>query len=264
MIDCCADTEYSSPKASLIACSAMPVRMQQPCSISPTPPIVTRLRLADLLDEPFQRSEYYQQALTHRSAGADNNERLEYLGDSLLGFFITEWLFGRYPDFSEGDLTQLRAHLVRRDTLADIARELDLGSHLSLGAGELKTGGAQRVSILADALEALIGAMYLSRGLERARKLVMDLYRTRLDSIPSVDQLRDAKTKLQELLQSKGMSLPQYVLQKQARKSGDELFTVECVVEGCGEKFVVTSKSRRRAEQDAAELAFAYMSGQIA
>ena len=220
------------------------------------------MRLTDLLDEPFQRSEYFRQALTHRSAGANNNERLEYLGDSLLGFFITEWLFNHYPECSEGDLTQLRAHLVRRETLAEIGRDLDLGRYLLLGAGELKTGGAQRVSILADAVEALIGAMYLAQGLERARGLVMDLYQTKLDTIPSVDQLRDAKTKLQELLQSKGMGLPQYVLQKQVKKSGDDLFTVECVVQGCREKFVVTGKSRRRAEQGAAELAFAYMSDQ--
>ena len=220
------------------------------------------MHITDLLDEPFQSSDYFRQALTHRSAGAHNNERLEYLGDSLLGFFIAEWLFNRYPECSEGDLTKLRAHLVRRDTLADVARELDLGRHLSLGAGELKTGGAQRISILADALEALIGAMYLSEGLDRARKLVIDLYRTRLDKIPPVDQIKDAKTKLQELLQSKGLSLPQYVLQEQVRKSGDELFTVECIVQGCREQFVVTGKSRRRAEQDAAELAFTYMSGQ--
>lgn len=220
------------------------------------------MHITDLLDEPFQSSDYFRQALTHRSAGAHNNERLEYLGDSLLGFFIAEWLFNRYPECSEGDLTRLRAHLVRRDTLADVARELDLGRHLSLGAGELKTGGAQRISILADALEALIGAMYLSEGLDRARKLVIDLYRTRLDKIPPVDQIKDAKTKLQELLQSKGLSLPQYVLQEQVRKSGDELFTVECIVQGCREQFVVTGKSRRRAEQDAAELAFTYMSGQ--
>ena len=219
------------------------------------------MSFGDLLDETFQASEYYRQALTHRSAGADNNERLEYLGDSLLGFFITEWLFHRYPWHSEGDLTQLRAYLVRGETLAAIARELDLGEYLLLGAGELKTGGAQRVSILADAVEALIGAMYLSAGLDQARKLVMGLYRTRLESIPALDQLWDAKTKLQELLQSRGMSLPRYVLQKQSRRSGHDLFTIECVVEGCKEKFIVTGKSRRSAEQDAAELAYAYMSG---
>ena len=218
------------------------------------------MHLTDILDEPFRSSEYFHQALTHRSTGSHNNERLEYLGDALLGFLIAEWLFRRYTDYPEGDLTRLRAHLVRKDTLAEIARELDLGTYMSLGAGELKTGGAQRVSILADALEALIGAMYLAEGFGRARKLVMDLYRTRLDNIPSVEQLKDAKTKLQELLQSRGLDLPRYVLQEQFRKSGDELFTVKCIVQGCSEQFVVTGKSRRRAEQDAAELALTYVS----
>lgn len=220
------------------------------------------MQLTDILDEPFRGSDHFHQALTHRSAGAHNNERLEYLGDALLGFFIAEWLFLHYTDCPEGDLTRLRAHLVRQETLVEIARELELGKHLSLGAGELKSGGAQRESILANALEALIGAVYLSQGLDRARKLVMDLYSTRLEHIPSVEQLKDAKTKLQERLQSEGLDLPRYVLQKQVRKSGDELFTVECVVAGCREPFVATGKSRRLAEQDAARLALAYMSGQ--
>lgn len=220
------------------------------------------MQLTDILDESFRGSDHFHQALTHRSAGAHSNERLEYLGDALLGFFIAEWLFLHYTDCPEGDLTRLRAHLVRQATLVEIARELELGRHLSLGAGEIKSGGSQRDSILANALEALIGAVYLSQGLERARKLVMDLYGTRLERIPSVEQLKDAKTKLQELLQSEGLDLPRYVLQKQVRKSGDELFTVECIVAGCREPFVATGKSRRLAEQDAARLALAHVSGQ--
>ena len=219
------------------------------------------MQLTDILDEPFCGSDYFNQALTHRSAGAHNNERLEYLGDALLGFLIAEWLFVHYTDCPEGDLTRLRAHLVRKETLAEVAREWDLGKHLSLGAGELKTGGAQRGSILANALEALIGAVYLAQGLDRTRTLVMDLYSTRLERIPSVEQLTDAKTKLQERLQSEGLDLPRYVLQKQVRKSGDELFTVECIVAGCREPFVATGKSRRLAEQDAARLALAQVSG---
>ena len=165
------------------------------------------------------------------------------------------------PGIPKANLTRLRAHLVRNDTLAEIAREWDLGRHMSLGPGELKSGGAQQSSILAVALEALIAAMYLSQGLELARKLVMDLYSTRLERMPSVDELKDAKTKLQELLQSRGLDVPRYVLQEQVRKSGDELFTVECIVQGCREQFVVTGKSRRLAEQDAAQLALAYVSG---
>ena len=220
------------------------------------------MQLTDILDESFRGSDHFHQALTHRSAGAHNNERLEYLGDALLGFFIAEWLFLHYTDCPEGDLTRLRAHLVRQETLVEIARELELGKHLSLGAGELKSGGAQRDSILANALEALVGAVYLAQGLDRARKLVMDLYSTRLEHIPSVEQLKDAKTKLQERLQSEGLDLPRYVLRKQVRKSGDELFTVECIIAGCREPFVATGKSRRLAEQDAARLALAHVSGQ--
>lgn len=220
------------------------------------------MQLTDILDESFRNSDPFHQALTHRSAGAHNNERLEYLGDALLGFLIAEWLFLRYTDGSEGDLTRLRAHLVRKETLAGIAREWDLGKHMSLGAGELKTGGAPRDSILANALEALIGAVYLSQGLDRARTLVTDLYGTRLERIPSVEQLKDAKTRLQELLQSEGLGLPRYVLRKPVRKSGDELFTVECIVAGCREPFAATGKSRRLAEQDAARLALAHLSGQ--
>ena len=117
------------------------------------------MQLTDILDEPFRSSDHFHQALTHRSAGAHNNERLEYLGDALLGFFIAEWLFLHYTDCPEGDLTRLRAHLVRQETLVEIARELELGKHLSLGAGEIKSGGAQRDSILANALEALVGAV---------------------------------------------------------------------------------------------------------
>jgi len=220
------------------------------------------LSFVELLGERFLSSDYYRRAITHRSVSSKNNERLEYLGDSLLGFFIAEWLFKHYPDYSEGSLTRLRAHLVKKDTLAEIAREQNLGEHLVLGAGELKSGGFRRESILADAVEALIGAIYLSEGLEQARAFVMDLYRSRLDNIPTVDQLKDAKTRLQELLQSNGAALPEYVLQEQLRKSGDEVFTIECIIKGCKEQFVGTGKSRRRAEQDAAEQAFTYMSNQ--
>ncbi len=218
------------------------------------------MRLVQQLGERFLNSDYYRRALTHRSVSAQNNERLEYLGDSLLGFFIAEWLFKHYPTYTEGDLTRLRAHLVRKETLAVIARELNLGDNLVLGAGELKSGGVHRDSILADALEALIGAIYLSEGFELARTFVLNLYTTRLQNIPTVDQLKDAKTRLQELLQSNGVALPKYVLQDKCGQSGKETFTVECIIDGCKEKFIGSGKSRRIAEQDAAKQAFAYMS----
>lgn len=220
------------------------------------------MSIAELLGENFLSSDYHRQALTHRSVSAQNYERLEYLGDSFLGFIIAEWLFEHYPDNSEGDLTRIRAHLVKKDTLAEIAREHSLGDYLILGSGELKSGGVQRASILADALEALIGATYLSRGYEQARSFVLKIYSTRFEAIPTIEQLKDAKTRLQELLQSRGMELPTYSLRERIGKSGNETFTVECVVNGCSKDFIGSGKSLRRAEQQAAELAFTYITNE--
>lgn len=214
------------------------------------------MSIVELLGKNFQRSEYHRQALTHRSVSAHNYERLEYLGDSLLGFVIAEWLFDRYPNNPEGDLTRLRAHLVNKDTLAEIAREHNLGEYLILGAGELKSGGVQRSSILADALEALIGATYLSNGFDQACEFILELYKERFENIPSIDQLKDPKTRLQELLQSKGLALPNYLLKERVGKPGSETFTVECVVGGFTNNFIGVGKSLRRAEQQAAEHAY--------
>lgn len=220
------------------------------------------MSIAELLGENFLSSDYHRQALTHRSVSSQNYERLEYLGDSFLGFIIAEWLFEHYPNNSEGDLTRIRAHLVKKDTLAEIAREHSLGDYLILGSGELKSGGVQRASILADALEALIGATYLSRGYEQARSFVLKLYRKRFETIPTIKQLKDAKTRLQELLQSRGMELPTYSLRERTGRSGNETFTVECVVNGCSKDFIGSGKSLRRAEQQAAELAFTYITNE--
>lgn len=218
------------------------------------------MSLVELLGEEFLSSDECLRALTHRSVSSKNNERLEYLGDSLLGFFIADWLFVNFPSYPEGDLTRLRAHLVRKDTLAEIAREHDIGKHLVLGAGELKSGGLRRSSILADALEALIGAVFLSQGFEGACGFIENLYATQFENIPTVDQLKDAKTRLQELLQSDGGALPVYNVVDKQGKSGSETFSVQCVIENCQERFVGTGTSRRKAEQVAAELAFEYMS----
>ena len=218
--------------------------------------------LVKQLGEHFLSSDYCRRALTHRSVSAQNNERLEYLGDSLLGFFIAEWLFKQYPTYSEGDLTRLRAHLVRKETLAEVAREQNLSEHLVLGPGELKSGGLRRDSILADALEALIGAVYLSEGYEKGRMFVLSLYETRFQNIPAVEQLKDAKTRLQELLQSNGLALPNYVLHEKLGKAGNETFSIECLIDDCKEKYLGTGSSRRRAEQDAAEQAYTAMSKQ--
>ena len=220
------------------------------------------MSLVELLGKEFLSSEHCLRALTHRSVSSKNNERLEFLGDSLLGFFIAAWLFEHFPTYPEGDLTRIRAHLVKKDTLADIAREHDLGKHLVLGAGELKSGGVRRSSILADALEALIGAVYTSQGFEAACIFVERLYATRLDSIPTLEQLKDAKTRLQELLQSNGQELPVYNIVEKHGKSGNETFSVQCIIENCPETFIGVGTSRRKAEQEVAELAYEYISKQ--
>jgi ribonuclease-3 len=218
------------------------------------------LSLVELLGEELLSSELCLRALTHRSVSSNNNERLEYLGDSLLGFFVANWLFNHFPSYPEGDLTRMRAHLVRKDTLAEIAREHNLASHLVLGAGELKSGGLRRSSILADALEALIGAVFVSTGYESACIFIEKLYTSRFSNIPTVDELKDAKTRLQELLQSNGEKLPVYDIVEKHGKSGNETFSVQCVIENCQETFIGIGTSRRKAEQDAAELAFEFIS----
>lgn len=221
------------------------------------------MNLVELLGEEYLSSEHCLRAFTHRSVSGKNNERLEFLGDSLLGFFVASWLFEKFPTYPEGDLTRIRAHLVKKDTLAEIAREYDLGKYLVLGAGELKSGGVRRSSILADTLEALIGAVYTSQGFEAACNFVEKLYTNRFKNIPTIDQLKDAKTRLQELLQSNGQELPVYNIVEKHGKSGNEIFSVQCVIEDCTESFVGTGTSRRKAEQEVAELAFDYIAKQL-
>jgi ribonuclease-3 len=221
------------------------------------------LSLDELLGKDLLNSDYCRRALTHRSVSSKNNERLEFLGDSFLGFFIANWLFKHFPDYPEGDLTRIRAHLVRKGTLAEIARELKLGDHLMLGAGELKSGGFRRPSILADALEALIGAVFISEGYEHACTFIEKLYASRLENIPTVEQLKDAKTRLQELLQSNAVGLPSYEIVEKQGKSGNETFSVRCMIENCNELFIGMGTSRRKAEQQAAALAFEFISKQF-
>ncbi|MEM7401248.1 MAG: ribonuclease III [Pseudomonadota bacterium] len=220
------------------------------------------MSLTDLLGEQLLSSDHCKLAFTHRSVSSKNNERLEYLGDSLLGFFIANWLFKHFPNYPEGDLTRLRAHLVRKETLAEIARNQNLGNHLLLGAGELKSGGVRRASILADALEALIGAVYLSKGQEFTFNFIEKLYKSHFENIPTLEQLKDAKTRLQELLQSDAKALPDYILMDKQGKSGNETFSIQCVIENCDEAFIGRGSSRRKAEQAAAKHAFEFLSKQ--
>jgi ribonuclease-3 len=200
-------------------------------------------------------------ALTHRSASGRNNERLEFLGDAVLNLVIAEHLFRAFPECTEGDLSRLRARVVSSDPLAEVSAALGIGDVLRLGSGELKAGGFRRKSILADALEAVVGALFLDGGLDTARRFIETEFRERIASLPPPDALKDAKTRLQEYLQSRGISLPRYEVERVEGEPHAQVFWVTCEVHGLGSKqqpkFSATAQgtgsSRRRAEQEAAE-----------
>ncbi len=200
----------------------------------------------------FSDAALLDRALTHRSAGGRHNERLEYLGDAALGFIVAEALYRSVPDADEGDLSRLRASLVNRPTLAAMARELGLPERLRLGSGELKSGGYRRDSILADALEAVFGAVYLDGGFEAARRSIHAAYGTRLERLPGPESLKDAKTRLQEALQAAGRPLPSYEVQAVEGEAHRRRFTVACHVEGEEGTVTGSGRSRRAAEQAAA------------
>ena len=210
-------------------------------------------RLLKQLNYHFHDAALVEQALTHRSVGHRNNERLEFLGDAVLGCVIAEALYSRFPMASEGDLTRLRATLVKGDSLADIGKELSLGDYVRLGSGELKSGGFRRGSILACAVEALIGAAYLDGGYSAAGELILALYQKRLDSISPEDELKDPKTRLQEFLQSRKLPLPSYELAKIEGDAHNQTFYVECTAEMLKERISGHGSSRRKAEQSAAK-----------
>jgi ribonuclease-3 len=210
-------------------------------------------KLEQRLDYHFRDDELLAEALTHRSAQSRNNERLEFLGDSALNFVIADELFRRCPQESEGTLSRLRASLVNRTSLAELARDLQLGDYLRLGSGEIKSGGHRRESILADTLEAVIGAAYLDSGFEACRALICGLYQQRLKQLPAISDLKDAKTRLQEYLQGQKQPLPSYIVLEVSGKAHDQHFKVECVVSGVGMKAEGQAGNRRQAEQQAAE-----------
>jgi ribonuclease-3 len=204
------------------------------------------------LDYEFDDPALLSQALTHRSASNLNNERLEFLGDAVLDLVVSELVFRRCPAANEGELSRLRASLVRESTLADLANELDFGRHLILGSGEKRSGGHQRASILADAMEALFGAIFLDRGIAEAERVIRRVLASRADNLPDPDDLKDPKTRLQERLQGAGLSLPVYATEKVSGKAHRQRFEVSCRV---AERNVETSgsgSSRRDAEQSAA------------
>lgn len=203
----------------------------------------------------FRRPELLELALTHRSySGKQNNERLEFLGDSLLNFIIGEALFERFPNAREGQLSRLRASLVKGTTLTKIAQTLELGPFLLLGPGELKTGGSRRDSILADSVEAIIGAIYLDGGMDVCRERVLEWFGPRLQTLSLDDTVKDNKTRLQEWLQGQKLPLPVYNILDVSGSSHAQSFVVECVVADVGLRFEGKGHSRRQAEQMAAGL----------
>ena len=193
-------------------------------------------------------------ALTHRSVGSDNNERLEYLGDAVLSFVVADMLFEAHPEASEGELSRYRASLVSGDALGAVALELGLGELLNLGDGERKSGGKWRASILADALEALIGAVYLDQGLDAARAVAGRLLQQRLAELPGACELKDAKTRLQEWLQGRGLGLPEYKVLEISGEPHQQLFRIRCDIGELAIAAEAQGSSRRRAEQEAASL----------
>lgn len=192
-------------------------------------------------------------ALTHRSKGANNYERLEFLGDSILGFVVADWLYNNFPKLAEGKLSRMRSSLVRKETLAIVARDLGLSKYLILGEGELKSGGFNRDSILADTVESIIGALYLDAGFDVASDFIHTNFSAQFDGISEQSTFKDAKSKLQEAMQKQGYALPVYEIVETIGEQHEQEFTVECGLPGLTISNKATAKSRRNAEQAAAE-----------
>lgn len=210
-------------------------------------------QLQAVIHYQFNDEELLQTAITHRSFSKNrNNETLEFLGDSVLGLVISEHLFKRLSKASEGELSRIRASLVKEDALATVARDINLGDYLQLGSGELKSGGYRRTSILSDAMEALFGAIYIDAGFEQIRKTILFLYEEYLVTLPSPVELKDPKTTLQEYLQGQKHELPVYQVVQTEGKSHDQTFTVECRIEGLDLVTRGKGASRKKAEQMAA------------
>lgn len=222
--------------------------------------------MADKLDSliaklgyTFKDRKLLDVALTHRSVSKKNNERLEFLGDALLSMIIAEELFRRFPDTLEGELSRLRANLVKGETLSILAREFKLGEYLNLGVGELKTGGFNRDSILADSFEAIIGAVFLDSDHQTCKERVLSWYDTRLNDPKLFHRLKDPKTQLQELLQARQLPLPEYDIVDIAGEPHEQIFTVMCKVDGIAHQTTDEDTTRRRAEQKAAKAFLAWM-----
>ncbi len=208
-----------------------------------------------IINYKFKDKTLLDVALTHRSVGYSNNERLEYLGDAALGFIIADAIYQKFPQATEGELTRLRALLVKGETLAKLGRDQDLGDYIKLGPGEMKSGGWRRDSILANTLEAIIGAVYLDADMEVCRKFVISLYRQLLSEVSPDKLSKDPKTALQELLQSRRLELPVYQVLLESGDAHERLFNVECKIIELNISVQAEGRNKRQAEQSAAEKA---------
>ena len=209
-------------------------------------------KLSKKIDYSFKNEDLLLEALTHRSVGALNNERLEFLGDSILNFVVAEELFTHLPKASEGDLSRLRASVVKKESLVEVAQSLKLGDFLLLGSGELKSGGFRRESILADAVEAIYGAVLIDGGFDVCKKLILKLSNNKIQQSVDEGPEKDAKTQLQEYLQSRRYRLPEYTVTDITGKAHQQLFAVQCTIKELKLSTNGVGRSRRIAEQDAA------------
>lgn len=210
-------------------------------------------RLSKKIGYQFSDPNLLIQSLTHRSAKGEHNERLEFLGDSIIGFVIAEALFHRFPNEDEGELTRMRSSLVKGVTLAEVGRQFELGDYLILGPGELKSGGHKRDSILEDAIESIIGAVYLDSDQATCKALILNWFQSRLASIKPGSAQKDPKTRLQEYLQSRKIPLPLYEVIETTGQSHNQQFKVKCTTEVLPKAVVTKGTSRRKAEQAAAK-----------
>jgi ribonuclease-3 len=210
-------------------------------------------QLQDRLQYQFSDPQLLTLALSHRSCGSNNNERLEFLGDAVLGMAISSFLFQRFPEAREGDLSRIRSQIVRAESLAEIARNLDLGPELLLGPGEMKSGGHRRDSILGDTVEALLGAVFLDQGLAAVEACIQNWFSESLNTLTLDSPVKDAKTALQEWLQARSKPLPEYLVVKTEGEDHSRLFTVSCKIDAVEEAAEATASSRRKAEQLVAE-----------
>ncbi|CAL4042878.1 Ribonuclease 3 [Buchnera aphidicola (Anoecia corni)] len=210
-------------------------------------------KLQKMIGYTFNQKKILEQALTHRSASSIHNERLEFLGDSILSFVITNELYSNFPTVNEGDMSRMRATLVRGKTLVEIANEFNLGQCLQLGQGELKSGGIRRESILANTVEAIIGGVFLDSNIYIIKNLILKWYKYRLKKLNPKHTQKDSKTRLQEYLQSKHLPLPSYFVTNVFGESHNQIFTINCKISTIKSNIIGIGKSRRKAEQSAAQ-----------